>query len=203
MGDVMFYMPRKIATKGLNKQAVPNLEKVRNHIFNNHYETITMLGNYTISIREKPTLFYPGCGVDVLMPLLYVEKLFPSIQELTLIMNDVDDNLSMVQQILDDVGVHFNEQMEFYWNGKLVHLSFVQGHVMGILDTVTFDIYFERAFRIMRDEMEGYEKRVLEKLNNNGILISDSGFQNSGLKTINIPQQLSSYNEMIIGIKRS
>ena len=85
----------------------------------------------------------------------------------------------------------------------LVELEFVEGNVFEILNQLPyFDIYFERAFRIMKDSADGYENQVFSKLRPGGILISDSGFQHCSLKKLNVPRELSSYGEMIIGIKK-
>jgi len=53
----------------------------------------------------------------------------------------------------------------------------------------------------MRDNIPNYENNILNKIKPNGILISDSGFTEQNLKTIEVPKILSSYQEMIIGIK--
>lgn len=65
-----------------------------------------------------------------------------------------------------------------------------------------FDIYFERAFRIMKDQMEGYESQVFEKLSSGGVVISDSGFKEVGLEKIDLPISLSAYQEMMAGLKK-
>ncbi len=64
----------------------------------------------------------------------------------------------------------------------------------------TFDIYFERAFRIMRERHPEYEQKIVEKLNRGGILISDSGFQDTTLRKIMVPKELSAYGEMVLGV---
>ena len=80
----------------------------------------------------------------------------------------------------------------------------MQGSIFQILPQIPpFDIYFERAFRIMKDGHENYEKQIYQKLKPKGILISDSGFQNSPLEKVEVSQKLSAYKEMIIGVKRN
>ena len=79
----------------------------------------------------------------------------------------------------------------------------MQGNIFQIMPTIpAFDIYFERAFRIMKDGHEEYESKIYHQLKSNGIIISDSGFQQQPLEKIKVSPQLSSYQEMIIGIKK-
>ena len=111
----------------------------------------------------------------------------------------------MIKTILDDISIHFSERkniLRFYWNGIPVDVEFVTGNVFELLKKIpSFDIYFERAFRIMREQHLNYEQQIFTKLNKNGVLISDSGYQQCNLKVFPLPQELSSYREMIAGQK--
>ena len=53
----------------------------------------------------------------------------------------------------------------------------------------------------MKDSDPNYENKVFDSLNQGGVLISDSGFQKLDLERIDVPSELSSYKEMIIGKK--
>lgn len=201
MVEVIFYNTKPVVPRGLNQEAKPDYEKVQEQLFSNHYQNLHLLESVHIPIQPS-TLFYPGCGVDILTPLLYIEKLFPTLPSIHFILNDIDDNRTMIQSILDTVGIQFDDRMQFYWNNMFVTLTFLQGDIRDILPKVEFDLYFERAFRIMRDQIDNYEQMVMEQLTPNGILISDSGFENVPLQTIPVPKQLSSYHEMIMGVKK-
>ena len=65
-----------------------------------------------------------------------------------------------------------------------------------------FDLYFERAFRIMKDDDPDFEQKVVTKLSSDGMIISDSGFQGLELNYLDASRELSSYNEMVIGVKK-
>src|SRR3989338_7909977 len=206
MGFLISYEEKKAKAKGLDKSAKPKEEKLKEYFFPDDYHNLSLLSGLSkIEYPENPTLFYPGCGADILFPLKYVELLFPRLRKVTLILNDIDNNFGIIKTVLDYVGVSFAEKkksLQFYWNGILVDLQFIQGNAFELLPELpAFDIYFERAFRIMKDDHPEYENQIYQKLNPNGILISDSGFQHLPLEKMNVSQELSAYKEMIIGIK--
>ena len=53
----------------------------------------------------------------------------------------------------------------------------------------------------MKEQDQSYEHKIFEKLKTGGILISDSGYQKTPLQKMKVPPELSSYKEMIIGVK--
>ncbi len=208
MGFLISYEERKVKAKGLNKLAKPNEDKVKEYLFPDEYKNLSLLLDLPkLEYHKNPILFYPGCGADILIPLKYIEILFPLLCNVTFIFNDADNNLGLIKTILDDVGISFQEpkknSLRFYWGGILVDLKFIQGNVFQLLSSLPeFDIYFERAFRIMKDDHLQYEQQIYHKLKPNGILISDSGFQQLPLEKIEVSPELSAYKEMIIGIKK-
>ena len=208
MGKVLTFAARDILAGGLNKSAWPKEEEIQRYFFDDDYHNLKLLKKILPlnSPTEKPILLYPGCGDDVLFPLYYLDYLFPGVKEAHFILVDVDSSLNIIKTVLDDVGVTFSEKkksISFYWRNKLIHLKLVEDNIFELIQTLpTFDIYFEKAFRIMKDDFPEYENEVCAKLRPGGILISDSGFQNVSLDKIAVPNELSVYNEMIIGIKR-
>ena len=113
--------------------------------------------------------------------------------------------MPIIRTILDDVGLSFAEKgkaIQFYWKDTLVDVELLQGDVFQ-LGLPLFNVYFERAFRIIKDPYPWYEQKVYHHLELGGIVISDSGFQGVPLEKVAVPQELSSYGEMIIGIKKA
>ncbi|MBI2581936.1 hypothetical protein HYV87_02285 [Candidatus Woesearchaeota archaeon] len=206
MGNLISFEERPVKAKGLNKSAKPAEEKVQQYLFHDEYQNLSLLlGLPKLEHPENPIMFYPGCGADILMPLKYIEILFPRLRNITFIFNDIDNTLGLIKTVLDDVGVSFESKknsLQFYWNSILIDLQFLHENVFTLKDLPAFDIYFERAFRIMKDDHPEYENWIYQKLNPNGILISDSGFQHLPLEKIEISQELSAYKEMIIGVKK-
>ena len=206
MPNLISYSERKIKAKGARKEYQLNQEVLQNHFFDEDYENLKLLRSIQkMNHSGKKTLFYPGCGVDILFPLHYVEILFPKVDKFLFIFCDIDNTLGTIETILDDIGVPFSkskQQIEFYWKEKKINLQFIEGNVFSI-DLPSFDIYFEKAFRIMKDADESYESRVINQLHKNGVLISDSGYLEQQLERIKVSLELSSYQEMIIGIKKN
>ncbi|MBI2102749.1 hypothetical protein HYT55_02830 [Candidatus Woesearchaeota archaeon] len=203
MSNILSFFPRKIKPKGIKKRP-PSTEKIKQFFFDVDYENIEKINPINHPLPAAPTLFYPGCGCDIITPLLFIEKLFPQLTEINLLFVDLNDNVDLITTILDDVGVTFSQDnrfISFYWNHLLVSLQFLQDDIFTTA-LPQYDIYFERSFRIMKDVDPQYEKRIYKKLNAGGLLISDSGFQNVALQKIVVPPELSAYNEMIAGIKK-
>ncbi|MBT4805588.1 hypothetical protein HON71_05435 [Candidatus Woesearchaeota archaeon] len=208
MNQAIFYEERNVTAKGLDPNNKINEDKLKSYIFKEDYNNLNLLNNIKIPLgKEEISLLYPGCGVDVLFPLIYLEKLFPQIKTANLTFVDSENVFGLIKTVLDDIGISFAENksnniVSFHWKNTLINLNFVLNKIESHLpNQEPIDIYFEKAFRIMRDNIPNYENNILNKIKPNGILISDSGFTEQNLKTIEVPKILSSYQEMIIGIK--
>ncbi|MFC1686812.1 hypothetical protein ACFL0E_00450 [Nanoarchaeota archaeon] len=211
MSNLVTFTEKQVISKGLNQNNKIDENKLKEHFLADDYEKLKLLEKIQKinQPKEKPTIFYPGCGSDILTPLIYLEKLFPQTKEANLIFIDEVDFKGIIKTILDEIGVTFSEgikknknKIKFYWKNTLINLEFIEENIFN-LNLPEFDIYFEKAFRIMKDRNSDYEKNIINKLNKNGILISDSGFQNTKLKNLNAPTELSTYREMIIGVKEN
>lgn len=210
----------------MNKDQIINENKVKELFFRGDYEKLAQLGHIKnkdkISLnqqnsKEKVTLFYPGSGTDILTPLIYMEKLFPEINKFQFILIDTSNHLAQIKTILDDVGISFeeknktdnqnfkkNKQISFYWKNQLIKLNhLVDNAFQKIEDIEPFDIYFEKSFRIMKDDCLDFEDLVVSKLKKDGFIISDSGFLGKNLIYFNIPKEFSSYHEMVLAQKSS
>ena len=205
MANFIEFRERDIRPKGAQKGVLPNEEKIQSYCFDDDYSHLTLLQALTTFPQTHITFLYPGCGADVLFPLLYMERLFPQLQNAECTFVDTQDNQKLIETVLDDIGIPFGRtknKISFYWKDTVVNISFIVENVFNIIDSLPpFDIYFERAFRIMKDGHTDYEQKIVEKLNPDGILISDSGFANTSLQKIDVPKELSKYGEMMMGRK--
>ncbi len=207
MGDIRILLERKVKAKGLIK-AFPEEAKLKKFFFPDDFEQLKNVEARKVSLPAEATLFYPGCGADMLFPLFCTEKLCLLPKKMQLLFIDKEKSLGLLKTVLDDVGISFAltaQGIAFYWKNTLVELIFVQGNVFEKMSEIpAFDVYFERAFRIFKEQEPYYEKKVFEKLNLGGVLISDSGFSwlsASELQRIAVPKKLSSYEEMVVGVK--
>jgi len=206
MANLIVYEERKVKAKGLDRHNQVNEEKLKEYFFDEDYDSLKQLDKLPKFYlnRKENLLFYPGCGADIFFPLHYL-NLFPEIEEIKFIFVDENNSLDMIKTELDDVGISFEEKknnLHFYWKDKLVHLEFIQGDFQKVFPKIgKYHIYFERAFRIMREQIPHYEQSILDNLLPKGILISDSGFENKELEYIEVPPELSAYGEMVIGKK--
>jgi hypothetical protein len=207
MSSIIIYESRDVKAKGLNKSDIVDQDKLLSYFFEGDYEKHSALDNIKLNhSKEKISLLYPGSGADVFFPLIYLNKLFPNVKKAKFIFVDSEDNLGLIKTVLDEVGVSFKgrkNKIKFYWNNQLIELKFLSERIENYLSKgKNFDIYFERAFRLMRDDIYGYEDKIISLLNKEGVLISDTGFLNKSLSYIEVPKNLSSYEEMVLGIKK-
>jgi hypothetical protein len=194
---------RKIEPTGLNKENIFNFNTIKNHIYHDDYQKITSLKlNCQLTSKDSFHLYYPGCGADIIYPLLYITHLIPNSKEIKLTFVDKSNHLDLIKTILDDIKINFKQatptSISFYTNNILFNLQFITKDIT-YFNLDNFDIYFEKSFRIFKERI--FEKKVYEDLNENGIIISDNGFENLNLKRFNIPKEISIYDDMIIAIK--
>ncbi len=219
MPNLIILEEKDVPAQGLNESKLPNRELIKEYFFDDELEMLQQLPTieHTFS-AEEVALLYPGCGSDILTPLLYLEKLAPRIERVTLHFVDTSGSLAMLKTILYEVGISFAEVedvenvdagsrgrggIQFHWQHMLVTLHFHQQNIARFLhDCSEYHIYFEKCFRIMKDRMPEYEEVIYDKLASSGLVISDSGFLDVGLEKISVDARLSAYNEMIVGRKR-
>ncbi len=197
MPNFLSFFPKNVEAKGLQKVPISR-DKLQNFMFDDDFDNLHLIEKINLDNFEQPTLFYPACGSDIIFPLLYLERI--NCRKAKMILVDQDNNLPIIKTILDELGVSFTKNLNFYWNDLLVELQFIVADVFNMA-LPQFDIYFERQFRIMKDYHPDYENKIFQKLKQNGIIISDSGFDNFPLQNISVDKGLSSYSEMIIGKK--
>ena len=204
MSNLIIFEEKAVKAKGLNKDQKIDENKLKDYFFDDELENLRLLDNLPkFDLSRKISLLYPGCGTDILTPLIYLEKLFPKAKEAQLMMVDEMPVSGIIKTILDEIGISFSETKEdigFYWKNKLVKVKFIQSRVQD-LELPEFNVYFERAFRIMKDQIPDYEQKMYSKLISGGIIISDSGFDSLKLERIDVPLELSAYGEMVIGRK--
>ncbi len=206
MGELISYVARPVVAKGLNLQATFDSCKISEYLFSDEKRHLVLLENLKLDFDfKRPLVFYPGCGVDIVWFLQVMERVFDS-PEVDVLFLDQDYVQGTIETVLDDIGVSFERQgnvLHFYYSGRLFHLTIRQADVFSDWKSVPeYDMYFERAFRLMRDFASEYEKRVVEKLHPGGVLISDSGYKDYGLEEIPVAGEISAYGEMIVGKKR-
>jgi hypothetical protein len=207
MSSIIVYESREVKAKGLNKFDKINKDKFQDYFLEGDYERLSQLDNIKLGHhKEKLSLLYPGSGADIFFPLVYLQKLFPQVKKAKLTFIDSDDNMGIIKTMLDDVGISFkgnNHKIKFYWQNKLIKLEFFPASIESYFKRKKkFEVYFEKAFRLMRDQIPKYEETILSLLNEEGVLISDTGFLKKELKYIDVPKDLSSYGEMVLGIKK-
>ncbi len=206
MHNMVVYEERDIKPRGAQKRIYPDKIKIKEYLFDDEFAALGTLSALDFP-KTKASFLYPGCGADILFPLLFLEKAFPQLKEVEFWFVDLQDNQRLIETVLDDIGIPFSRKkkgLNFYWKKTPVRVLFIVENIFDLVDSLpSFDIYFERAFRIMKDDHQDYEQKIVEKLSPGGILISDSGFGNTSLRKIKVPPELSKYGEMVVGRKNN
>jgi hypothetical protein len=138
--------------------------------------------------KEELTLFYPGCGVDIVQPLIYASKIVPSAKKLGFILADLnvsaDDVISLMVQLTGNRNYRKKmidkntERVIFRFKDKKISFTCKTGDVLTDMPSEIvngYDVYFERAFEICREDKPSFLKRAIHHLNQDGIIITDAG----------------------------
>lgn len=207
MPPLISLQEKPVSFQGLNPHSFPNQTKVKEFFFDEDFQNFKILKNLpppTTNFPEPPLLIYPGAGTDILSPLIYIQALFPQVKVINLLFVDTQDTLGIIKTILVECNISLKQNgnvLSFYWNNLLVNLTFQTTDIF-TFSFLSFDIYFERLFRIYKEQHPSYEQTVLAHLKTGGFLISDSGFVSDQLESLNAPKNLSIYQEMIIAKKK-
>ncbi len=211
MNNLISLIPRTVVAQGLRKNNYDE-EKIKDFFFQEEWEKLPLLKQLPQFPNTKISLLYPGSGADIFWPLYYLEHLFPQLEKAHLLFIDLYDISDMIKTVLDDVGMSFEEKEQnkgrktiaFYWKDILVTVAVQRGNIFELLPILPqFNLYFEKAFRIMKEGQNDYEEKILQKLLPGGLIVSDSGFENMPLQLFSVPNELSAYGEMVVGRKIS
>lgn len=210
MNEVIALVPRIVVGKGLQRNHYDE-GKIRPFFFQEEWEKLPLLKQLPQFPEKEISLLYPGSGADIFWPLYYLEHLFPQLEKAHLLFIDLYDVSDMIKTVLDDVGISFEEKEQkepgrmitFYWKEILVTITFQEGNIFELMSSLpAFNIYFEKAFRIMKEGQGDYEEKIMWKLLPGGLIVSDSGFEKVQLQLFTVPPELSAYGEMVVGGKR-
>lgn len=161
--------------------------------------------NFNKINKKEITIFYPGDGGDMLNILAIYDALIKNNKKLNIIMVDIRDLFSPAIQELKTytnlkVKRKNNKAIARCLNKKIT-ITYYQEDANTFFPTELkkgYDIYYERAFEIHRQDSNILEI-ASEYLNNNGLMITDKGFNLKNLKQIpNIPTEFGFYKNFQI-----
>lgn len=202
----------------LFKKPALNHEKLKQGSFKDEFNTYLRLKEIFKDKKlkkDKIIFFNPGAGGDIINPLLFIDALIEC-KNLEMIFMDPRFYYSFVIEALKDVVENFKYKLKL--NGNTAQISFRLNRTKcsmvyvgkdafeRIPDEIKkgFDIYYERAFRLFRDDQNLYMSLIFEKMNKGGLVVTDWGFnkpiiEKGGLKKIeNIPKDFGIYKNLTI-----
>ena len=167
-----------------------NPERLKEGSFKDEYSTYLKLKeqfNGNKLKKDKVVFFNPGAGGDIINPILFIDALIEC-KELELIFFDPRFYYQFVieglKEIIDNFKykIKLNENkaiINFKYNGTKVNMIYSGTDAFEKIPSEIkqgFDVYYERAFRLFRDDQNLYMALVFEKMNSKGLVITDWGF---------------------------
>lgn len=138
--------------------------------------------------KKDVEVFYPGCGLDLVQPLVYASKMMRNARSITFILADKDitagDVVSLMLQLTGNHNYRLGkidertESASFQFKDKQMRFICKRGDVLSHLPreiSKGYDVYFERAFEIFRNEQPAFIYDALHLLRRGGIVITDAG----------------------------
>ncbi|MFQ5474866.1 MAG: hypothetical protein ACE5DM_03445 [Candidatus Nanoarchaeia archaeon] len=135
--------------------------------------------------RGELAIFYPGCGLDLAMPLLYMKKLGQDAKVINMILADkeifLEDFTAMMVAFTGNQNYSLDKRrgcVTFRFRDQYVRLICRSIDLMSGLPSELkegYDVYLERAFEPFRRENRGFLARAFSTLNREGIVIIDAG----------------------------
>ena len=167
--------------------------------------------------RDKITFFYPGCGDDLINPLIFSGALL-SCNKIDFVLLDVEmfDIIKALSSINLNAKLNVKKSKDkikasFKLGNKEINIIHYSMNALGNWPIELgngFDVYFERAFDVCRRDDPFFVKRVLNAINKEGFLISDCGFydeehiKKNNFREIKVPASFGFYNNLRIYAKK-
>jgi len=147
--------------------------------------------------KEKVTMFYPGSGIDLLFPILYLNKITDA-KDITIIFADQNiESETIISLMMQLTGIHAYKKKQnkiiFKFKTKKITLIIQKENVFAKLPEEIlegYDFYFERAFDLFRSSAPDFIKKAIALLNENGFLITDKKITHKYLKQISTREEL-------------
>ncbi|MFC1753523.1 hypothetical protein ACFL96_09060 [Thermoproteota archaeon] len=150
-------------------------------------EAAEHLGDAEVSKKEL-TLFYPGCGLDIVQPLIYSSRIAGKADKITFILADRDMTANdVVSLMLQLTGNHnysikrndpHTETAVFRFKDRTFSFVCKKGNVLESVPKEIkqgYDVYFERAFELFRENDDLFMPNMISLLNKDGLMITDAG----------------------------
>ena len=139
--------------------------------------------------KEMVTLYYPGGGLDLVRPLAILDAIATDAKSWRIVIQDpaesIEPIIGMIQKVTGVIphkiyprswGVH---SVVFSFADRELHVDLSRSDALEALpdDLESYEIYFDRAFEIIRSKDASFFGRAIDRLSSRGIVITDSRFQ--------------------------
>jgi len=141
--------------------------------------------------QKEVTMYYPGCGQDMIWPIIAMQGVAPDALKWTIIGQDITDTIgaliSTTQAITGQTAFSMIKKggtgdivgARFRFKGKTIDIFSSNSDALSCLPGIVangYDIYFERGFELMRSQRPGFLDEALGHLRSGGLAITDAGF---------------------------
>ena len=200
------------------KKPVLNLEKLKDNSFEDELSTCHKLKKIFKNKKlkkDKVVILNLGAGGDIINPMLFADALVEA-KEIVFLFYDPRFYYQFIIGELEDIIDNFKYKLKLNGNTAIIKFK-LNNTKMSIVYSGRnafdgmppeikqgFDVYYERAFRLFRDDQNLYMAFVFEKMNKDGLVVTDWGFnklitEKGNLQKIEgIPKEFGIYHNLTI-----
>lgn len=173
-----------------------------------------LLKTYKIR-KQKITVYYPGCGSDLVNVLIMIDMLEEA-KQIDIIF--VDPKGAFPVMIAEMKKTTYKPKIKqsknkatIHFKNKKINMIYYSENAFDFIPKEIengIDLYFERAFNLFREEKEKQMNKIFPLINERGFIISDYGFELGKYKRQfvqikNIPKNFGFYQNFHIFQKTS
>ena len=200
------------------KKPVLNLEKLKGNSFEDELNTCLKLKEIfkDKKLKKDRVVFLNlGAGGDIINPVLFADALIEA-KEIVFLFYDPRFYYQFIIGELEDIIDNFKYKLKLNKNTATIKFK-LNNTKMSIVYSGRnafdgmppeikqgFDVYYERAFRLFRDDQNTFMYLLFQRMNKNGLVVTDWGFENiitekTNLQKINgIPKDFGIYHNLTI-----
>ena len=141
------------------------------------------------SDKTAATLYYPGGGLDLMRPLAILDSIHKSAKNWRIVLQDPAESIEPIvglAQAITGVIPHkisgkdwSSKSASFHFKDRDITIDLSRSDALHQLppNLDSYDIYFDRAFEIVRIKDESFVARIARGLRSGGVAITDCGFK--------------------------
>ncbi|MEK6874510.1 MAG: hypothetical protein AABX52_02045 [Nanoarchaeota archaeon] len=133
--------------------------------------------------HEEIVLYYPGCGTDLVWPLLVLQAAGSKAMHWIVVCQDIvnclDEMIASVQMLTGEIVFEKTQLsglsgVRFHFSNRQLTILFLVADISYIVPSIPCHIYLDRGFEIIRNNIDSFYSRI--PLYSRGLFITDAAF---------------------------